>query len=510
MSEGTATVSRIPQSFRPKQTYSQRFVRDVLARPGARFGLAWIVVVVFFAVFGPFIANSHPIIMWDAEGNWSMPMFRWLHPVDVLLVLAFFATLILTIGWRRRYSFGQNIAAAGWIVAAAIPPLFHAIVRAEWNQDQYSAVGRGFILCALILVTPVWLTLIVWPMVRMSWSKAFKTGLGVVALALWVTFILMPISPPAVFTEKPYRQQIREDGVTAIFTLIPFGPKDQMADLPQARALPPGWYPKDPDSPNLSKKEKDKIALARERGEPLPPRYQLLEGESYYNRLHLMGTTVANQDMASRMIHACRIALAIGFIATGIAVAIGVVVGGLLGYFSGWVDLLGSRVVEVFASIPTIFLLIAIVAFYGRNIYLMMAIIGMTSWVGYANFVRAEFLRLRKQDFVQAAIACGLPLRSILFRHMLPNGVAPVLVNASFGVAVAILTEATLSFLNLGLVDEPSWGQLLNQAREGGEFYWWIASFPGMAIFLTVFAYNLIGEAMRDSFDPHLKKASQI
>jgi peptide/nickel transport system permease protein len=138
-----------------------------------------------------------------------------------------------------------------------------------------------------------------------------------------------------------------------------------------------------------------------------------------------------------------------------------------------------------------------------------MVVIGLTSWVGYAVFIRAEFLKLRQQDFVQAALACGLPLRSILFRHMLPNGVSPVLVSASFGVASAILTESTLSFLGLGLVEEPSWGQMLNQALQGG-FYWWIALYPGLAIFLTVLGYNLIGESMRDAIDPHLKKASQL
>ena len=137
----------------------------------------------------------------------------------------------------------------------------------------------------------------------------------------------------------------------------------------------------------------------------------------------------------------------------------------------------------------------------------MMVIIGITGWTGYARYIRAEFLRLRQQDFVQAAIALGLPLRSILFRHMLPNGIAPVLVAASFGVASAILAEATLSFLGLGLVGEPSWGQMLNQAVRSSSFNWWMAAFPGGAIFLTVFAYNLIGEALRDAIDPHLNKS---
>jgi len=219
-------------------------------------------------------------------------------------------------------------------------------------------------------------------------------------------------------------------------------------------------------------------------------------------RVHLFGTEQNGADLLSRMIHASRLALGIGFVATGIAMVLGVVLGGLMGYFSGFVDMLGMRIVEVFEAVPTLFLLLTFVAFFDRSLYIMMVIIGLTSWPGYARYVRAEFLRLRQQDFVQAAIASGLPLGSILFRHILPNAIAPVLVAASFGVASAILAEATLSFLGLGLVDDPSWGQMLNQSVQSSTFNWWMALFPGGAIFLTVFSYNLIGEALRDAIDP--------
>ena len=226
---------------------------------------------------------------------------------------------------------------------------------------------------------------------------------------------------------------------------------------------------------------------------------------SQTTRRHWFGTEENGADVLSRMIHASRIALAIGFIATGIAMSIGILIGGLMGYFSGRVDMVGMRLVEIFEAIPTLFLLLTFVAFFGRSLYIMMVIIGITGWPGYARYIRAEFLRLRGQDFVQAAIALGLPLRSILFRHMLPNGIAPLLVAASFGVASAILAEATLSFLGLGLVGDPSWGQMLNQAVQSSSFNWWMAAFPGGAIFFTVFAYNLIGEALRDAIDPYTK-----
>ena len=224
------------------------------------------------------------------------------------------------------------------------------------------------------------------------------------------------------------------------------------------------------------------------------------------DRTHWFGTDENGADVLSRMIHASRIALGIGLVATGIAMLIGIVVGGLMGWFSGAIDLIGMRLVEIFEAVPTLFLLLTFVAFFGRSLYLMMVIIGLTGWTGYARFVRAEFLRLREQDYVQAAVAGGLPLHSILFRHMLPNGVAPILVAASFGIASAILAEAMLSFLGLGLVDDPSWGQMLNQAVRSSTFNWWMAVFPGGAIFLTVFAYNLIGEALRDAIDPYLSQ----
>jgi peptide/nickel transport system permease protein len=201
--------------------------------------------------------------------------------------------------------------------------------------------------------------------------------------------------------------------------------------------------------------------------------------------------------------------LSIGLIATGIALLIGIAYGGVMGFFGGWIDIAMMRFLEIFESIPQLFLLLTVVAFFGRNIYLIMAVIGLTSWPGYARFLRAEFLKLRDQDYIQAALASGLPLSSVLFRHMLPNGVAPLLVGASFGIATAILAEATLSFLGLGLIDEPSWGAMLNQAvGPSGTFALWLATYPGLAIFFTVFAYNLIGEALRDAIDPKLEQKS--
>jgi peptide/nickel transport system permease protein len=223
---------------------------------------------------------------------------------------------------------------------------------------------------------------------------------------------------------------------------------------------------------------------------------------------HWLGTDDVGSDVLCRLIHGSRISLSVGFVAVGISTIIGIIVGAILGYFGGKTDFLGMRIVEIMMAIPVFFLIITIVAFFPRSLFNIMVIIGITSWTGDARFIRAEFLKLRNQDFVQAAVSLGLPLRSILFRHILPNGIAPVLVSATFGVAEAIFIEAALSFHGFGVAPPtPSWGQMLSLGvSTTGRFLWWLTIFPGLAIFFTVLAYNLVGEAMRDAIDPRLRK----
>lgn len=224
---------------------------------------------------------------------------------------------------------------------------------------------------------------------------------------------------------------------------------------------------------------------------------------------HWFGTDDVGSDVLCRLIHGTRISLSVGFVAVGIASVIGIFAGAIMGYFGGKIDFLGMRLVEIMMSVPTFFLIITIVAFFPRSLFNIMVIIGITSWTGDARFVRAEFFRLRNQDFVQSAISLGLPLRSILFKHMLPNGVAPVLVNITFGIAGAIFIESALSFLGFGVAPPtPSWGQMLSSGvSTSGQFLWWLSMFPGLAIFFTVTAYNLLGEGLRDAIDPKLRKA---
>ena len=384
-----------------RESFAARIWRKTLEGVGVKVGLAWVALLVFAAVFAPFLANSMPLLI-SKNGEISAPVLHYLSLEDAWILATFFIALV---AYRLRFSTAKRILL--FLLGSAI---------------------------AAVLVN-------------------------------------LLVKPPVLVIYDDFRSAAYTEADWRIMPPIPYAPTDYLRDL-GSKGL---------EAPFAS------------------------EGH-----MHLMGTEENGADVLSRMIHACRISLSIGLIASGIALLIGVIVGGLMGYFSGIVDMLGMRLVEIFEDIPTLFLLLTFVAFFGRSLYMMMVIIGVTGWSGYARYVRTEFLKLRKQDYVQAAVAGGLPLSSILFRHMLPNGVAPLLVAVSFGVAGAILSEATLSFLGLGVVDAPSWGQMLDQAVKSSTFNWWMAVFPGGAIFMTVFAYNLIGEAFRDAIDPQLSRKAGV
>lgn len=383
-----------------RNDFAARVVRSMFTRSGAVAGAAWIGVLALIAVFAPFLANTHPLLL-SEHGDVSSPLFHHLSSADVSLLGVFFL-LIATLLWR-------------------------------------SSIKK-------------------------------RLGFFVVGSVIVIVLSTFLIQPPELTVYEQYREKEATGAYDWVLrTPIPYSAQDYLRDR-------------------------------REAGLQAPLSNSL--------HTHWLGTEENGADVLSRIIHASRIALSIGFVATGIAMIIGVALGGLMGYFSGRIDLLGMRLVEIFESVPTLFLLLTFVAFFGRSLYMMMVIIGLTGWTGYARFARAEFLRLRQQDFVQAAIACGLPLKSILFRHILPNAMAPLIVSASFGVASAILAESSLSFLGLGLVDAPSWGQMLNQSVKSSVFNWWMAVFPGGAIFFTMFAYNMLGEALRDALDPYLQNSN--
>jgi peptide/nickel transport system permease protein len=224
-------------------------------------------------------------------------------------------------------------------------------------------------------------------------------------------------------------------------------------------------------------------------------------------REHLMGTDSVSRDVLARMVYGARVSLSVGFVGVAIYVVIGVVLGAIAGYYGRWIDFVLSRFIEIVMCFPTFLLILTIVAFLEqRSILNLMVVIGLTSWTGVARLMRGEVLRQREMDYVSAARALGLSDARIIFRHVLPNALAPVLVSATFGVAGAILIESGLSFLGLGVqMPTPSWGQLLNEARDGVATYWWLTLWPGVLIFFSVTIYNLVGEGLRDALDPRLR-----
>jgi peptide/nickel transport system permease protein len=234
------------------------------------------------------------------------------------------------------------------------------------------------------------------------------------------------------------------------------------------------------------------------------------EGYAPPNKYNWLGTNKAGVDVFAQMVHGTRIALLVGFVSTGIASLIGIAVGATAGFFGGWVDMLLSRIIEVVMCIPVLVLILALIAILENpTIWHLMAVLGVTGWTGIARLTRGEFLKLKESDYVMAARALGGGRIRLIVRHILPNALAPVLVPIAFGIAGAILTEAALSFLGFGAPPpNPSWGTLLNAGR-GNLQMWWLILFPGIAIFLTVLAYNLVAEGLQEATDPRLREAGK-
>ncbi|MGL4512230.1 MAG: ABC transporter permease [Lacipirellulaceae bacterium] len=339
-----------------------------------------------------------------------------------------------------------------------------------------------------------------------AWRRFRRRPLAMIALGYVALMALVAVLSPAIAGTKPIVCQYKGNLYFPALGYFhkpwenPIFTKDRFRGVystalpkkdPQSWAVWPLFY-QDPYRRVRAGEWPDRPANpARDEGSP--------------SRLNPFGTDRVGVDVLAQMVHGTQRALFVGFVSMGLAATIGVVVGACAGYFGGWVDVVLSRLTEVVMCIPALVLILALIAVLERpTIWHLMAVLGVTGWTGIARLTRGEFLRLKQMDFVAAAQSVGVTRSGIMFRHVLRNALAPILVPVTFGVASAILTESALSFLGFGgAPPNPSWGILLSAGRSNMEM-WWLIAFPGVAIFLTVLAYNLIGEGLQEATDPRL------
>lgn len=380
--------------------------------------------VALTALFAPVIASDQPLVYFDADEllfPWFLALFNPAEMVDFAFNMAMLAFL-------------------PWVAVSAL-------LNGRWRRLDVPGRTRVLRIAGM--------------------SVLFVLGANLL-------FSIPGVAPGNPHSHRAFvEEEFRKDDAYGLYTLIPYGPRDQE----RGSAYQP---------PLVRKPAADR----RRASEWFP---------------HLLGTDDIGRDVLVRMIYGTRISLTIGFLAVGIYLSIGIVVGSLAGYFGGTTDILVSRVIEVILLFPSFFLILILVAMIGPSIYIIMVVIGLTGWPGIARLIRGEVLKQRGNDYVAAARALGASHLRVLFRHILPNAMAPALVAAPFGVASAIVTEAGLSVLGFGVrLPTPTWGILLRLGSSNYN-YWWLIVAPSIAIFFTVTVFNLVGSGLRDAMDPRLR-----
>ena len=464
----------------------------------AVFGLLVILVLFALAVFAPVLA-CHVPISYVESGELRLPLYRYLMNMDSSVDYVFNMAMLLTAPWivavfvirrgRKEGISGDRLLRFHTIpLAIAIVGVLGWSVSCDPEAPSPSNAARGFLAQGAFLLSLVWM------------------GQG---FAAWVM---------GRGRKTPKRFLLLQLGAflsVLVAAAVAFGPQ-RLPLLRNPNVLHPTY-----DLVEIQKEEYYRSAEFEGRGWWPPIRHSYLDQDREHAYVwpgqhgHVLGSNGNGYDILSQLLYGARIALTIGFVGVAIYMVIGTVLGALAGYFGGWIDILISRFVEVMITFPSFFLILVLVGLLqGRpdvrehlpQIFLIMIVIGLVSWTHEARLIRGEFLRLRNRDFVTAARALGVSNVGIIFRHILPNAIAPALVAATFGIGSAILTEGALSFLGIGIdPPAPSWGKMLRDGYDA-QYFPFLLPPPAIMIFVTVTAYNLVGEGLRDSLDPHLRK----
>lgn len=478
--------------------YWEAVSRDLRRNRLAMAGLLFILLVALVAVFCPLIANQRPLyIRALMQGDFDNALQIGIEQLGRLekggdltpgalqearrLLLANMKAMREHLPPAERgklellldrYHSAKGNASVLTEIAAGLDPYFDAALVPVTRFPALRGLTTGEVFALLAFITTIPISLLRRRLRSRVLLLALLMGLPTVGTVLWKSIY------PTVQDSRPYRRMIESadfasSGGRAVRTLIPYGENENI--LTDARRPPSFLIAKDKRAPVAN--------------------------------WHWLGTDTNGRDVLTRMIYGSRVSMLIGILAVSVYTVIGIILGAAAGYFRGWTDIGLSRLIEIVICFPPLMLILSVQAFLKPSIANIILTLAALWWTGVARLQRAEFLRIVNMDFVQSVRALGGSDIRIMALHILPNGLGSILVMVSFGIAGSILIESGLSFLGFG-VPQPmaSWGDLLNNGRNDIKGLWWLTIFPGLAIFLTVTCFNLIGEGVRDALDPRRER----